>query len=512
MANRATQSLTAGMKILGGANLPTYTLEYLTPTSKHAVGSYETIVIPYIELGRSSKCGVQFSDDTPTVSRRHCAIERKGAETSIINLSESNPTLINGRPVSSKYFLNNGDEIQLSAEGPKLRYNTTKSGTAKIGFTNKMNLVMQQAIKPYKTAAITVLTLFIVAVSAGSYALVKLNQENVVLAEKIEDQAELTSQQADSLAKLNEANKALGAMMQLSDEKLKAEQQRLMRTNQGLVSQLSDLRKRNEEVIAANKSGADLIEPLKGYVLALFLNKMTVEYEGSTETYDLGGDCMCTGFITNDGNFVTARHCIDAPLTDNEVANFVDNSGGKVTMHYTAMSYDQSIKFDFTNRDMKADYSKDKKYQHTLQGVSGTLRVPDYFSGADWAFMPTKYTSGLPFDKTLSSSLKSGDRLIVLGYSYGMTYRTDGNLEPYYSTGNVALSGLQNGTIQTSEAGFDGGNSGGPVFVVRNGAIQCVGIVTGKWRKPEVSVTESGDYTQTMVDANIQIVTPLINY
>ena len=121
MANRATQSLTAGMKILGGANLPTYTLEYLTPTAKHAQGTYETIVIPYIELGRSSKCGVKFGDDTPTVSRQHCAIERKGDVATLINLSKSNPTFVNGQPVTDRRELNNGDEIQLSTDVPKLR-------------------------------------------------------------------------------------------------------------------------------------------------------------------------------------------------------------------------------------------------------------------------------------------------------------------------------------------------------------------------------------------------------
>ncbi|MBI1221705.1 MAG: FHA domain-containing protein [Bacteroidetes bacterium] len=505
MANRATQSLTAGMKILGGANLPTYTLEYLSQSSKHAQGSYETIVIPYIELGRSSKCGVQFGDDTPTVSRRHCAIERKGAEISVLNLSTSNPTLVNGRPITDKYFLNNGDEIQLSAEGPKLRFNTTKTGTAKIGFTNKMNLVMQQAIKPYKTAAVTILCLFLIAIAGGSWALVNLNKQTEVL-------TVLTNQQADSMAALNAKNQALSSLMKESDEKLKAEQDRLMRANRGLVTEISELRKKNAEVMEANKSGAELIEPLKGYVLALFLNKMTVEYQGESESYDLGSQCMCTGFLTNDGNFVTARHCIDAPLTDDEMANFIENSGGRVTLHYTAMSYDRSIRFDFTNKQMTADFTKDEKYQHTLQGISGSVRVPDYFSGADWAYLPVNIEGGLPFDKGLSKNLKSGDRLIVLGYSYGMSYRKDGNLEPYYSTANVALSGLHNQTIQTSEAGFDGGNSGGPVFVVRDGKIQCVGIVTGKWRKPEITVTQSGGKTQTMVDANIQIVTPLGNF
>lgn len=507
MANRATQSLTAGMKILGGANLPTYTLEYLTPTAKHAQGTYETIVIPYIELGRSSKCGVKFGDDTPTVSRQHCAIERKGDVATLINLSKSNPTFVNGQPVTDRRVLNNGDEIQLSTDGPKLRYNTTKAGTAKIGFTNKMNLVMQQAIKPYKTAAIAISSLFLVAVIGAAIAIGQLKSENVVITEKLEEQAEITSKQADSLAKLNEANNALAEVLKNTDSRLKAEQEKLIQTNRNLLAQLGDLRKKSDEVVAANKSGADLIEPLKGYVLAIFMDKMTIEYQGNTETYDMGSECMCTGFITDDGNFVTARHCIDATLTDNEVANFVDNSGGNVTIHFTAMSYDKSIKFQFTNKEMTADYSVDKKYAHNLQGISGTIRIPDYFTGADWAYKKVNITGGLPFNKELSGNLRSGDRLIVLGYSYGMTYRKDGNLEPYFSTGNVALSGLSRKTIQTSEAGFDGGNSGGPVFVVRDGKIQTIGIVTGKWRKPEMA-----GGTQVMVDANIQIVTPLVNY
>jgi hypothetical protein len=40
----------------------------------------------------------------------------------ILNLSATNQTLVNGRPVLREWPLNNGDEIQLSADGPRLRF------------------------------------------------------------------------------------------------------------------------------------------------------------------------------------------------------------------------------------------------------------------------------------------------------------------------------------------------------------------------------------------------------
>ncbi|MBI1185417.1 FHA domain-containing protein [bacterium] len=513
MANRATQSLTTGMKILGGANIPTYTLEYLTSTAKHKQGSYETIVVPYIELGRDKKCGVEFGDDTPTVSRRHCAIERKGEETFIVNLSTSNPTLVNGRPVNEKFFLNNGDEIQLSMEGPKLRFNTTKTGTAKMGFTNKMNLVMKQAIKPYKTAAIAFLVALLVLAGGGTFAIIKLNQKNEIVVAELKKQKDLTAAQADSMANINKKNAELVASLAKNkkelENKLAAERSRIQAENARLTKTLSELKSRNDSLMNNNKSYVELIEPLKEYTLAIFYKGIKVEFNGSTiaeETYD--PNCMCTGFLLEDGTFVTARHCIDAILTEIDVANFYDASGGSATLSYMAMSYDGNIKIDFTNKMMKADYSMDSFSMVTYQGMSGSLRRPNYFEGADWAYLKTSYNEGLPYDKSLSRQIPSGTELMVLGYSYGMEYRKSGTLEPYFSTAKVTLTGLQNGTINVTEAGWDGGNSGGPLFMEKDGRAICIGLVTGTFRKMER--TGSGDVVG--MNAGIKIVTPLCNF
>src|SRR6478735_938358 len=174
MSNKATQALKTGMSVLGGADVPVYTLEHLSSSAKHKTGEYEKIVIPYIELGRDGGCAIQFGDDFPTVSRRHASIERNGKDVVLTTLSSTNPTLVNGKAIAGAHILQNGDEIQLSPDGPKVRFNTTASGTAKMGFTNKMNLVMQQAIRPYKMMALGIATVLVLIIGLGSWTIMKL--------------------------------------------------------------------------------------------------------------------------------------------------------------------------------------------------------------------------------------------------------------------------------------------------------------------------------------------------
>ena len=147
---KSTQALKTSMTILTGGNVPAYTLEYLSPSKNKGVGDFETIVVPYIEIGRSNSCAVQFGEDKPTVSRKHAAIERRENNYFLLQLSSTNPSLINGIPIDKDSQLNNGDEIQFSMEGPKLRFNITPAGTSNMGFTKKMNLVIRQASKPYR--------------------------------------------------------------------------------------------------------------------------------------------------------------------------------------------------------------------------------------------------------------------------------------------------------------------------------------------------------------------------
>jgi len=183
MAAKVTKALTTGMKVLGGGNVSAYTLEHLSNSKKHPAGSFETIIIPYIELGRDGSNAVNFGDDMATVSRKHAAIERKGDNVVIKNLSTSN-----GRPVKAEYFLNNGDEIQLSMEGPRLRFNRSATGTAKMGVTKRMNLVMQQAVRPYRAAVAGLAALIIVITGVGGtltyYKVTDLVAENEELVVK----------------------------------------------------------------------------------------------------------------------------------------------------------------------------------------------------------------------------------------------------------------------------------------------------------------------------------------
>ncbi len=501
MANKATKSLTAGMKVLGGANIPTYTLEYLTGTNRKKQGEFETIVVPYIELGRDSKCGVRFGDDTPTVSRKHAAITRENGETKILNLSTSNPTLVNGRPVKSEFYLNNGDEIQLSLEGPRLRYNTTKSGTAKIGFTSKMNLVMQQSIRPYKVAASMILALFIMVSIGGGYYISELIDQT--------DQLDsLTRAQAETIADLNRQNEDFSGLLSQSQEQLEVFRQR----HQELSQNLEEQRRISDSLSNIMASGtvrySDLVESVNDHVLGIFETHTEITINDNTTVNEFTPRLMCTGFLMGNGVFVTARHCIDG-YTDRREWNFIDHSGGEVTAHFTARNHDGSIEFNFTNKDLVADYDQDALVNITHRGIRGVIRSPDYFSGADWAYVQTNFNRGVSYDKSLSQNLRSGTNMFVLGYSYGMDFRRSGSLEPYFSTANVTQTGIHDGIIQVSEAGFDGGNSGGPVFTVVDGEAVAVGIVTGTFRKPEwiQAIDQS-----VMVDANIQIVTPLAHF
>ena len=85
-------------------------------------GDLQEIKRDYTELGRDSSCAICFGDNFPTVSRRHAAIIKSETGWQIKNLSQTNPTYVNGRPVKNVYYLSNGDQIKLSTEGPLMTF------------------------------------------------------------------------------------------------------------------------------------------------------------------------------------------------------------------------------------------------------------------------------------------------------------------------------------------------------------------------------------------------------
>ena len=90
-----------------------YILEHKVSSRYHRAGEAQEIIVDQIELGRDSRCQVRFDDSFSTVSRRHAAIIKDGENWKLVQISKTNRTLLNGRPVQTEWYLQNGDEIQL---------------------------------------------------------------------------------------------------------------------------------------------------------------------------------------------------------------------------------------------------------------------------------------------------------------------------------------------------------------------------------------------------------------
>ncbi|MDR2497782.1 MAG: FHA domain-containing protein [Tannerellaceae bacterium] len=99
-----------------------YIIEHRTESQYHSIGERETIRHEQIEIGRDPQCKIRFDDSLLSVSRRHAAIVREADGWKLVRLSRIKQTLVNGHEVSNQWYLQHGDEIQLSAGGPRLGF------------------------------------------------------------------------------------------------------------------------------------------------------------------------------------------------------------------------------------------------------------------------------------------------------------------------------------------------------------------------------------------------------
>ena len=107
---------------MGASGRTYFILEHKTSSKYHQAGESQKIIVDQVELGRDASCQVRFDESFETVSRKHAAIVRDGENWKLIHLSHSNPTLVNGHPINGSYYLQTGDEIQLSVGGPRLGF------------------------------------------------------------------------------------------------------------------------------------------------------------------------------------------------------------------------------------------------------------------------------------------------------------------------------------------------------------------------------------------------------
>ena len=165
--------LGAGVKsIVSGSKKQYFILEHKIGSKYHYTGEKQEIIIDQVELGRDPKCQVRYDEHFETVSRRHAAIVREGANWKLIPLSQTNPTLLNGKRVVKEWFLQDGDEFQLAINGPKLRFiipDGKKVNAGSIGFSRRLKLFANQALRPNKWILLALAIIIVIIIAAGGY-------------------------------------------------------------------------------------------------------------------------------------------------------------------------------------------------------------------------------------------------------------------------------------------------------------------------------------------------------
>lgn len=449
----------------------------------HKAGENQEIIVDSIELGRDPQCVVRFDERFSTVSRRHAAIVKDGDGWKLVQLSKTNTTLLNGHPVKDEWYLQNGDEIQLSVNGPKLGFiipTGKRSTVGSIGLTRRLSLFRQQALRPYKTA-IVLLAIALAATAVGlgawNYFLkTDLAGQRAALAQQIE--ASLTNKQmADSLANELVANNRKMADYETRIADMSAQ---VVEAN----SRASAAWSRAQSAVPAVISSGELTEGSKQtYFAAMFLMVDDEPIAGGTGT----------AFLLEDGRLVTAQHVVnpyfyidpddDSTLMLNALM-VADPSS--VTCRFIAISpTGDRIERTFTPDKIpfRMPYSLETWGSIEVDGENYPLRIADFESSQDWASLNVGRSGGLAFDNSWSTSLPLNTHLNILGYPKGVGAEDFHNVSPINSESSVAREGLDtDGCILLSNSETDYGNSGGPVFAKLGDRMVVVGIITGSNR------------------------------
>ncbi|MBQ8712243.1 MAG: FHA domain-containing protein [Prevotella sp.] len=264
--------------IFNGSGRTYYILEHKTSSKYHSAGESQKIIIDQIEIGRDASCQVRYDESFDTVSRKHAAIVRDGNNWQLVHLSTSNPTLVNGRPIQGTYYLQSGDEIQLSVNGPRLGFIQPqgKQGlTSSIKLTERMNLFREQALRPYRRAIwglAALLLLVILGFGAWNY---KLHLDNQALRQEMA----LYAAQVDSLG-MKKAE--LESQEQMLTTQLAADP-----NNQELRQQLGQVQQERVRVVYAYNNASQRYNAAKSKLADLYDDEDDDEGTGSSATPEI---------------------------------------------------------------------------------------------------------------------------------------------------------------------------------------------------------------------------------
>ncbi len=509
------QTMAQTGKVLFGKQVPNYTLYFIDPTKTRRAGEHTTIVNPYIELGRASNNVVQYGEEFPTVSRKHASIAFENGQVVVVSLGK-NPTYVNGQEVQGKRILNNGDEIQLSSNGPRIRFNATPTNTSNMKFTQRMGLMAEQALKPYKQLVTALFILLLLAIGSGVWYGMETNNKLGIASGNLKKMKQKTDSLDNQLVKNNaklKANEAKLVKMEnnketQSDEykKLKAYTYKLRKDVAKTHKELSKLKSKSElsnreTSVLVESGGSEETASEEPRVITFDdLPSMDVYFTGATKVdiafpgqklieykaSEKGQHFLYTGtaFLTKDHKLISARHVFQPYRFSQEgdvysIIALYEAMGANITVYFEAIRKDGNLSFHFTDKNIRYDDSQDKTVTIQSKGEYYPYKKAVY-GPSDWAYITLDNLTGeIEYSRELSKSLRMGEKLHAIGYSYGALLQpSQGDLIPLYSSATVAQNGLVNGVINVTNRGFGSGHSGGPVFKYVNGKFIVVGLVS----------------------------------
>ena len=467
-------SVGAGMESLfspGGRKY--YILEHKVSSKYHKAGESQEIIVDNIEFGRDSHCQVRFDESFKTVSRRHAAIVKDGDMWKLIQLSKTNTTFLNGRPIRTEWYLQNGDEIQLSVNGPKIGFIVPfgkKSTVGSIGLTRRLSLFRQQALRPYKTAIASLSVILVIAIGTlGSWNFIlrdDLSKQSIMLAEQI-DANKANKAKTDSLTKELVAN----------NKKMKDYEEKIAE----MTKKVADAWKRVQEITSVGATSGELSEASR----QTYFCRMGLYVDGKYVTGALG-----TAFLLKDGRLITAQHCVNPYnfIDPNDEISLILNAimvqnPQSVTCKFIAISpsgHKIEKTFAPNNCPFKMVYSLEALGTINFSGQPYAVKKANFASKNDWATLNVGKTGGLAFNNAKSTTLPINTHLNILGYPKGVGAENINKVSPINSESSVAREGLDmDGCILLSNSETDHGNSGGPVFAKLDNKFVVVGILTG---------------------------------
>ncbi len=489
-------SIGAGMKsIMGNGGRRFYILEHKVSSKYHRAGESQRIIVDQIELGRDPSCQVRFDESFSTVSRRHAAIVKDGDNWKLVQLSQTNSTYLNGRKIDKEWYLQTGDEIQLSTNGPKLGFIVPagdKSLVKSIGMTARLDLFRQQALRPYKGALATLAVVLVLCCGAGGWL---IHKQSTHIDDLLVQQVTLDEQ----FRREQEQYQREKEQDSIENAELKTEIKRL-----GKV--IKEEKNKWEQAVVQQGGVATLLESQNVFNDVYFLVTEKVVYiENGTEhqiyddnqPYGWSG----TGFLLNDGRFVTARHCVEGWLYQDCAASTLSaaaaryaasaNNDFRLKAYFIAVSSKSGHRLAFTSDDFTINRSLDKVAQIGTDDYGNPINWrftfpvmegwPEKMWATDWAYTTKTdgLRGGLKADTQLSQSLIPMQKLVVLGFPKGLGVGDGETLvEPITSELTTSRRGLaKNGCILHSR-GTDHGNSGGPILALKDNKLVVIGIVS----------------------------------